>query len=65
MEHWKFYTQKTAWQLKTLLTKRNLFFFTPYKNFFIMTFISSDKAVSAVEKTDIPAYFKRESSYIS
>jgi len=28
-EEWKFYSTKYGWTLKTLLKKRNLFFFTP------------------------------------
>ena len=52
-QEWKFYMKSTGWQLKTLLKKRNLFFFTPYENCFRMTFVFGDKAVAAVEKSDI------------
>jgi len=53
-EEWKFYMKAVGWQLKTILKKRNLFFFTPYKNCFQMTFVFGDKAVAEVEKSDIP-----------
>ena len=53
-EEWKFYMKSTGWQLKTLLKKRNLFFFTLYANCFRMTFVFGDKAVAEVEKSDIP-----------
>lgn len=58
MEEWKFYMKKVGWQLKTLLKKRNLFFFTPYKDFFRMTFVFGDKAVTAVEQSDLPESIK-------
>ena len=54
IEEWKFYMKAVGWQLKTLLKKRNLFFFTPYQNCFRMTFVFGDKAVAEVEKSDIP-----------
>ncbi len=50
---WKFYTKKTGWTRKTMLKKRNLFFFKPYKGFFNLTFVFGDKAVSVIEKSDI------------
>lgn len=53
-EEWKFYMKSTGWQLKTLLKKRNLFFFTPYKNCFRITFVFGDKAVAEVQKSDLP-----------
>ena len=53
-EEWKFYMKSTGWQMKTLLKKRNLFFFTPYEKSIQMTFVFGDKAVAEVEKSDIP-----------
>jgi len=53
-EEWKFYSKKSGWTLKVLLKKRNLFFFIPLKDHFLMTFIFGDKAVSAVEKSGLP-----------
>ncbi len=55
---WKFYMKKTGWQLKTMLKKRNIFFFTPYKDYFRITFIFGDKAVAVVEQSDIPEILK-------
>ena len=53
-EDWKFYMKSSGWQLKTLLKKRNLFFFTPYRDCFSITFVFGDKAVAEAEKSDIP-----------
>ncbi len=51
---WKFYSQKSGWIRKTLLKKRNLFFFLPVENYFKITFVFGDKAVAAVEQSDLP-----------
>jgi hypothetical protein len=53
-EEWKFYGAKSGWVLKLLLKKRNLFFFTPLKGDFRLGFVFGDRAVSAVEKSDLP-----------
>ena len=52
-EEWKFYGAKSGWILKVLRKKRNLFFFTPLKDHFRISFIFRDKAVAAVEKSDL------------
>ena len=54
IEEWKFYGQKSGWILKTLRKKRNLFFFIPLKGSFQISFVFGDKAVAAVEKSDLP-----------
>ena len=54
IEEWKFYGQKSGWILKTLLKKRNLFFFIPLKGSFQVSFVFGDKAVAAVEKSGLP-----------
>jgi len=54
VEEWKFYSKKSGWTLKLLRKKRNLFFFLPQKGHFKITFVFGDKAVSAVEKSDLP-----------
>ncbi len=54
IEEWKFYGQKSGWILKTLRKKRNLFFFIPLKGSFRVSFVFGDKAVAAVEKSDLP-----------
>jgi len=54
VEEWKFYSKKSGWTLKLLRKKRNLFFFIPQEGHFKITFVFGDKAVSAVEKSDLP-----------
>jgi len=56
---WKYYSKKSGWTLKTLLKKRNLFFFQPFTNYFSLTFIFGDKAVNVIEESDISEAFKR------
>ena len=57
---WKFYTKKSGWTRKALLKKRNLFFLSPQKDFFTITFVFGDKAVEAVEKSGLPDNVKSE-----
>jgi hypothetical protein len=57
-EDWKFYNVRSGWLLKTLLKKRNLFFFIPLKDFFKLSFIFGDKAVETVEASDLPSNIK-------
>jgi hypothetical protein len=60
IEEWKYYSASSGWTLKLLLKKRNLFFFTPYEKYFRLAFIFGDKAVSAVEKSDLPVKMVQE-----
>lgn len=53
IEEWKFYSAKYGWTLKTLLKKRNLFFFTPLDGYFRIGFVFGNKAVAA-EQSDLP-----------
>ena len=53
-EEWKFYGASSGWTLKTLLKKRNLFFFIPYDNYFLIGFVFGDKAVAAAKKSTLP-----------
>jgi len=55
VEEWKYYSPKSGWILKSLNRKRNLFFFTPCQKYFRISFIFGDKAVAAIEKSDLPA----------
>jgi hypothetical protein len=55
VEEWKYYSPKSGWILKSLNKKRNLFFFTPCQKYFRISFIFGDKAVAAIEKSDLPA----------
>jgi hypothetical protein len=56
---WKFYSKKSGWTLKTLLKKRNLFFFQPFANYFSLTFVFGDKAVNVIEESDVSEALKR------
>ncbi len=53
-EEWKYYGPKSGWGLKTLLKKRNLFFFAARGKHFFIAFIFGEKAVSAVKQSDLP-----------
>lgn len=53
-EEWKYYNQKSGWLLKLLLKKRNIFFLVPREGNFSVSFIFGDKAVSIIEKSDLP-----------
>src|SRR4030042_1986006 len=57
-EEWKFYNQQSGWLLKVLLKKRNLFFFVPLKGYFRLSFVFGEKAVAAVEVSDLPEQIK-------
>ena len=59
-EEWKFYNAKSGWTLKVLLKKRNLFFFVPLQGCFRVAFIFGDKAVAAVERSNLPEDMKNE-----
>ena len=59
IEDWKFYNQKSGWILKTLKKKRNLFFFIPVDGRFKMTFVFGDRAVDAVEQSNLPGDIKK------
>ncbi|MFC2083586.1 DUF3788 family protein [Bacteroidota bacterium] len=52
-EDWKIYSKNYGWQLKTLLKKRNLFFFTPFESYFRLVFVFGDKAVKEIENSEI------------
>jgi Protein of unknown function (DUF3788) len=60
IEEWKYYSASSGWTLKLLLKKRNLFFFAPCEKYFRLAFIFGDKAVSAVEKSDLPVKMVQE-----
>ena len=59
-EEWKFYSKKSGWLLKTLLKKRNLFFFIPYESYFRIVFVFGDKAVKEIEKSEVADKYKSE-----
>jgi len=53
-ENWKFYSAKYGWTMKNMLKKRNIFFFTPYPDYFKVSFIFGDKAVAVAEQSTLP-----------
>ena len=59
-EEWKYYGQKIGWQIKLFYKKKNLFFFTPCDNYFRIGFVFGDKAVSAIEQSDLPQHIIEE-----
>lgn len=57
---WKFYSPKYGWTLKMLLKKRNLFFITPEKEKFYITFVFGDKAVEVINQSQISESIKND-----
>jgi hypothetical protein len=54
VEEWKYYNSKSGWILKSFYKKRNLFFFTPCEEYFRISFAYGEKAVTEIEKSDLP-----------
>lgn len=50
---WKYYGAKSGWTLKMMLKKRNLFFFGPCEKYFSIAFVFGDKAVKAIEESNL------------
>jgi hypothetical protein len=55
VEDWKHYGKSSGWTMKLLRKKRNLFFSYPGNDEMTVVFVFGDRAVQAVEKSDIPA----------
>ena len=53
-EEWKYYGKKYGWTLKVLQKKRNLLFMAPLEGCFAISFVFGDRAVAAIEKSDLP-----------
>jgi hypothetical protein len=60
LELWKYYGPKAGWVLRIMLKKRNVFFLTPLKGTFRITFVFRDKVVSAIEKSRLPAALRND-----
>lgn len=60
IDDWRCYSQKSGWTMKLLRKKRNLFFMTPQKEHFLVTFIIGDRALAEVEKSGLPEAVKSE-----
>lgn len=54
IEEWKFYGPKSGWTMKLVLPKKNLFFFIAMKGGFRLSFVFGDKAVEAIDQSDLP-----------
>ena len=54
VEEWKYYNSKSGWILKSFYKKRNLFFFTPCEEYFRISFAYGEKAVTEIEKSNLP-----------
>ena len=50
---WKYYGPKSGWTFKMMLKKRNLFFLDPCDKYFRIAFVFGDKAVKAIEESDL------------
>jgi hypothetical protein len=57
---WKYYGAKSGWTLKMMLKNRNLFFFGAGDKYFKVAFVFGDKAVKAIEESDLPPALIRE-----
>lgn len=57
---WKYYGTKIGWTMKLLVKKRNLFFFSPYNGYFILSFVFGDKSVKEVEKSALSERIKSD-----
>lgn len=51
---WKYYGANSGWTMKVLRGKRNVFFVGPHEGHFVAAFVMGDKAVAAVERSDLP-----------
>lgn len=54
IEEWKYYGPTSGWTMKFISKKRNLFFFTAIRGGFNVFFMFDDKAVDAIERSDLP-----------
>lgn len=54
VEDWKHYGKSSGWTMKLLRKKRNLCFSYPGNGEMTVVFVFGDKAVQAVEESDIP-----------
>lgn len=61
-DEWKYYSAKYGWTFKLLKKKRNLFFAMVGAEGLHMTFVFGDRAVEAVQKSDIPQAIKDDLS---
>jgi hypothetical protein len=58
-EEWKHYGKAAGWGLKLLSKKRNLLFFIPLNGHFRIRLVLGEKAVTCVEKSNLPDEIKK------
>lgn len=59
-EEWKFYSAKSGWTMKLLSGKRNLLFISPFKGYFLASFIFGEKGVESVLKSGVDERIKED-----
>lgn len=59
-KQWKYYPDKAGWVLQVIRKKRTLFWLKPLDGYFSLTFWYGDKAVTTVEKSNIPEKMKQD-----
>jgi hypothetical protein len=57
-EGWKFAGAKWGWSLRLVRKKRTVVYLTPGKKFFFVGFVLGEKAVAAVEASELPGEIK-------
>ena len=53
-EEWKFYSKKAGWSLVVSSGKRKILYLIPQDGFFKVNFVFGEKAVAAVQISDLP-----------
>ena len=59
-EIWKFVGAKYGWSCRLVLKKRIIVYLIPQDKHFLIAFVFGDRAVAAIEASDISADIKRE-----
>lgn len=54
IEEWKYHGPKSGWTMEMLSQRRSLFFFVAMKEEFRLLFVFGDRAVEAIEHSDLP-----------
>ncbi len=61
-EEWKFYSAKSGWTMKLIYKKKNLFFFSPYKKYFLISFVFGKKGEEQVLNSGVDERIKTDLS---
>jgi hypothetical protein len=59
-EEWKYYGKKAGWTLLQKSGKRTLFYIIPQNGFFTVVFVLGQKAVDAINGSELPPQLKDE-----